>query len=166
MIRVGDPAPDFELPDVDGRSHRLASQRGRLTVLNIWSAVCPWTERTDASVIEAARLSGADLWSIAVNADEAVDQVRRVAAERRLPLVLLDSDRRVADAYGAAATPHVFVVDAQGILRYQGAPDDARFRDPEPRHRYLDDALQALRRGESPDPTTTSAHGCAIVRMA
>ena len=164
MIRIGDHAPEFELPDVDGRPHRLASQRGRLTVLNVWSAACPWTERTDAGVIEAARAAGADLWSMVVNADETVDQVRRVAAERRLPLVLFDLDRRVADSYGAAATPHVFVIDAQGILRYQGAPDDARFRDPVPRRSYLAEALQALRRGESPDPTVTPAYGCAIVR--
>lgn len=164
MIPIGERAPDFELPGIDDHPHRLVSQRGRVTVLHIWSAMCPWTQRTDERVMEAARAAGADLWSVAVNADEDIDLIRRVAAERRLPLVLLDTDRRVADSYGATATPHVFVIDQDGILRYQGAPDDARFRDPEPRRHYLAEALQAVLRGEPPDPATTPTYGCAIVR--
>jgi peroxiredoxin len=164
VIRVGDLAPDVELPGLDGLGHRLSAQRGRLTVLLAWSAACPWTERTDAGVLSAVHEAGVDLWPVAVNADESDDEVRRVAAERGLPLVLRDPDHRLADLFGAAATPHVFVIDAQGKVRYQGAPDDARFRDPQPRRRYLAEALHALLRGEDPDPAETMTYGCAIVR--
>ena len=166
VIRVGEPAPDFELPDLDGRLRRLASQRGRLTVLHFWSAACPWTERTDGRVLVAARAAEADLWSIAANADESFDDLRRVAQARGLALVLVDRRQHVADLYAAAATPHVFLVDGEGVLRYHGAPDDARFRDPQPRRSYLADALQAVRRGQTPDPAVTMTYGCAIVRAA
>lgn len=166
VIRIGVGAPDFELPDLDGHPHRLASQRGRLTVLHFWSAVCPWTERTDGRVLASVRAAGADLWTIAANADEPLDELRRVAQARGLALVLVDRQQRLADLYGAAATPHVFLVDGEGVLRYQGAPDDARFRDPLPRRSYLAEALQAVRRGMTPDPTVTMTYGCAIVRAA
>lgn len=164
VIRVGEPAPDFELSDLDGRPHHLASQRGRLTVLHFWSAVCPWAEKTDGGVLAAARAAGADLWSIAANADEPLDELRRVAQTRGLPLVLVDREQRLADLYAAAATPHVFLVDGEGILRYHGAPDDARQRDSQPRRCYLAEALQAVRRGVTPDPAVTMTYGCAIVR--
>jgi peroxiredoxin len=166
VIRVGEPAPDFELPDLDGHRHRLASQRGRLTVLHFWSAVCPWTERTDERVLAAIRAAEADLWSIAANADESLDVLRRVAQERGLGLVLVDPRQYVADLYAAAATPHVFLIDGEGILSYHGAPDDARFRDPRPRRSYLAEALHAVRAGRSPNPAVTMTYGCAIVRAA
>jgi len=166
VIRTGEAAPDFELPDLDGHPHRLASQRGRLTVLHFWSAVCPWTERTDGRVLAAVRAAEADLWSIAANADESLDVLRRVAQARGLGLVLIDRGQRVADLYAAAATPHVFLVDSEGVLRYHGAADDARYRDPQPRRSYLADALHAVRRGLAPDPAVTMTYGCAIVRAA
>jgi hypothetical protein len=114
----------------------------------------------------AARAAEADLWSIAANADESFDDLRRVAQARGLALVLVDRRQSVADLYAAAATPHVFLVDGEGVLRYHGAPDDARFRDPQPRRSYLADALQAVRRGQTPDPAVTMTYGCAIVRAA
>jgi peroxiredoxin len=166
VIRAGEPAPDFSLPDLDGHPHRLASQRGRLTVLHFWSATCPWTERTDGRVLAAARAAEADLWSIAANADEPLDVLRRVAQSRGLALVLVDRGQHLADLYAAAATPHVFLVDGEGVLRYHGAPDDARFRDPQPRRSYLADALHAVRHGRTPDPAVTMTYGCAIVRAA
>jgi peroxiredoxin len=166
VIEVGGPAPDFELPDLDGVPHRLSDQAGRVTVVHFWSASCPWTLRTDPDVLNAVRRHGADLWSIAPNADETVEMLREAAEARGLSTVLRDGAQRVVDLYEAAATPHVFIVDRQGKLRYGGAVHDARFREPEPRRFYLAEALAAIARGEDPDPPTTHTYGCAIVRSA
>jgi peroxiredoxin len=166
VIVPGEPAPDFGLTDLAGRRHRLSDQMGRVTVLHIWSALCPWTERTDAAVLEAATSHGADLWSIASNADEAQAVLMKESQSRHLPVVLLDPDQRVADLYGAVATPHVFVVDERGVVRYHGAVDDARFREPVPRRRFLAEALAAVRLGQDPEPGVTPTYGCAIVRAA
>ena len=166
VTRLGEEAPDFELSDLEGRRHRLSDQRGTLIVLHIWSAACPWTEQTDDQVVKAIRAEGADLWSIAPNADEDEGLLREEARKRSLPLVLRDPEQHVADLYGAIATPHVFVIDEQGVLRYQGAVDDSRFRRPTPDRYFLAEALAAVRRGENPDPAETPTYGCAIVRAA
>jgi hypothetical protein len=72
----------------------------------------------------------------------------------------------VADQYVALTTPHFFVIDEQGILRYQGALDDVTFRKPTPTHNYLHDAVEAVVAGARPQPAETPAYGCAIVRFA
>ncbi|HET7011733.1 MAG TPA: redoxin domain-containing protein [Anaerolineales bacterium] len=166
MIQPGQAAPDFQLRDLDGIPHRLSAQKGRVTVLHIWSSTCPWTERTDPRVREAASAHGADLWTIAPNTDETEDQLRTESRRRGLRLVLRDVRQQVADLYGVTATPHVVLVDARGLVRYHGAVDDARFREPQPRRRFLAEALAAIQRGEDPDPAATPTYGCAIVREA
>jgi len=94
-----------------------------------------------------------------------VDFLSRVAAERDLPLVLHDARHQVADLYGAKTTPHFFVVDPQGILRYQGALDDTTFRKRTPSRFYLRQAVEAMLEGRSPDPGQTTPYGCTIVRF-
>jgi hypothetical protein len=80
--------------------------------------------------------------------------------------VLLDEDHAVADLYGAATTPHFFVVDAEGVLRYAGALDDVTFRQKTPTRQFLAEAVAALLEGRLPDPAQTPGYGCAIVRHA
>jgi peroxiredoxin len=164
VIAPGIPAPDVNLRDLGGVLRCLEDQRGRLTVLNFWSAECPWSERTDAVALDAARQADADLWTIASCAGESQARILEVATERGLPVVLLDPDQAVADRYQAQATPHLYVIDADGVLRYRGAPDDAGFGTPAPTRSYLAEALHAIRQGRTPDPSETQAQGCAIVR--
>jgi len=158
--------PDFSLPDLAGRVHRLRDQRGRMVVLNFWSAECPWAARADADL--TARLPAwgerVALWSLASNANEPPDLLQQMAAERGLPLVLVDAGARVADLYAAQTTPHLFIVDAVGALRYRGAFDDVTFRQRTPTRAYLIDAVEALLAGRTPDPAETAAYGCTIVR--
>jgi hypothetical protein len=90
--------------------------------------------------------------------------ISQVARERRLPTVLLDRAQSVADQYFAQTTPHFFVIDQHGILRYQGAFDDLTFRQREPTRHYLVEAVAALLAGRLPDLQTTPAYGCTIVR--
>jgi peroxiredoxin len=166
VARVGEAAPDFRLADLDGQGHSLETARGQILVLNFWSAECEWSRRTDPSVLAA--VAGMDdsvrLWAVACNQGEGVEELRQAAVQAGLPVVLLDRDQRVADAYGAAATPHVFVIDTQGVLRYAGAPDDSTFRKPVPEHTFLKEAISALVSGREPPTRQTLARGCAIVR--
>lgn len=101
---------------------------------------------------------------IAANRSESVQLVEEAAKTRRLPRVLMDAKLIVTDLYEAVATPHVFVIDREGILRYRGAVDDVRFRKPGATRFYLEEVIEALLDGCDPALEETLAYGCAIVR--
>ncbi len=102
--------------------------------------------------------------SIASNKSESVEALRTAAETRRLPMVLHDAHGAVADLFEAQTTPHVFVIDREGILRYRGSVDDVTFRQRTPTRFYLDLAVESLLEGHLPALTETPAYGCTIVR--
>ena len=163
---VNQPAPDFELPDLQGKHHKLSNYRGRIVIVNFWSAECPHSERTDHYLVTRLEKWGEEviLLPIASNRNESVQLVEEAAKTRRLSNVLIDAEQVAADLYEAITTPHVFVVDRDGILRYRGAVDDVRFRQPKPTHLYLEGVIQPLLAGREPALEETLAYGCAIVR--
>lgn len=165
-MQLNQPAPDFELPDLQGNPHHLSTYRGKIVMINFWSAECPHSERADKSLLE--RLSHWDgeveLLSVAANRNESAQMLEEVANARRLPTVLIDVQHVVADLYEAVTTPHVFIVDRDGILRYRGAVDDVTFRHRQATRFYLDEAVQALLEDRVPELQETTAYGCAIVR--
>ena len=165
-MQVNQPAPDFELPDLDGKLHRLSDQHGKIVIVNFWSCECPHSERTDRSTMACLVQWGAGvvMLSIAANRSESIASVAEAVNARRLPRVVLDAEHVVADLYEAVSTPHVFVVDRDGILRYRGAVDDATFRQRQVTRFFLEEAVEALLEGHLPTLTETPAYGCAIVR--
>jgi peroxiredoxin len=165
-MQLGEPALDFELPDLRGDLHRLSDFRGRIVILNFWSAECPHSERTDHYLLSL--LPGWEgevvLLSIAANRNESVPVVEQAASARRLTTVLVDVQQAVSDLYAAVTTPHVFLVDRDGILRYRGAVDDVTFRQRQATRSFLREAVEALLSGRLPEVRETPAYGCAIVR--
>lgn len=159
-------APDFELRGLDGRLHRLGDCRGRVVVLNFWSAECPHAARTDASLRAASTRWGADvvLWMIASNANESDEALENASRSRGPFTVLKDAFQRVADAYAAQVTPEVFVLDREGIVRYRGAADDVTFRQKTATRSFVEEAVEALLKGEAPAAAEVPAYGCVIVR--
>lgn len=165
LVRIALPAPDFRLPDMNGDQLTLSDFRGQVVVINFWSAECPWALRADQQLLPMLQTWGDEvrLLSIASNANETLEDIQVAAEDRELPLVLHDADQIVAKTYGALTTPHIFVIDAQGVLRYQGAFDDVNFRQPEPTVNYLHRAVEALLVGERPDPAEAPSYGCTVV---
>lgn len=167
LIEIGKPVPDFSLPDLHGSLHRLSDHFGRIILLNFWSAECPWVERADRDLIPRLKAWGERvvLLPIASNAHEPLELLRQIATERGLPLVLHDVEQQVADLYQAVTTPHFFVLDDAGRLRYRGAYDDVTFRQRIPSRAYLVEAVEGLLIGREPDPAETPAYGCTITRL-
>ena len=167
IIAIGEQAPRFELPELKGKILALEDLLGWIMVLNFWSAECEWCKRVDHEVItylDAWKEQVKVLW-IASNANESRDLIEKVAAERKLPTVLLDEQQKVADLYGAQTTPHFFVMDKGGKLRYQGAWDDITFRHRVATQVYVPQAIEALRHHLTPEVTQTPAYGCVLVRF-
>ena len=165
-MELHQPAPDFELPDLQGRLHCPCDYRGKIVIVNFWSAECPHSARTDGLIMNLlAEWNGeVELLSIAANRNESVQMVEETAKARRIPNILIDARRVVADRYDAMTTPHVFVLDRDGILRYRGAVDDVTFRHREAIQFFLRDAVEALLQGRVPELSETPAYGCTIVR--
>jgi thiol-disulfide isomerase/thioredoxin len=166
-LPLGKLSPDFTLNDLAGNPHRLHTYQGRVVILNFWSAECPFVERVDRLLLPLMTNWGerVALLPIASNANEPLDLLARIAVQRGIPTVLHDPAQRVADLYRAVTTPHFFVLDSRGILRYEGAFDDVTFRQRTPTRDYLRQAIEALLSGSLPDPVQTSPYGCALVRF-
>ena len=171
-LSPGSPAPDFTLTDViSGSTVTLSASLatlGRGVVLNFWSVECPWTRYYDDYFVERAaewRELGVALLLVDSNSSEHPDEMRDMADVLGLSgPILADPASAVADAYGAITTPHLFVVQPDGLIIYQGAVDDRSFRQPEPTVNYLDAAVEALLAGQVPQVSQTPAYGCTIVR--
>lgn len=163
---TGNPAPLFELTDLHGRLVSLAGLRGKIVLLNFWSCECPWAKRADEMLAAWQAGWGERVaWvSLASNANESAAAIASAADERQLPLVLQDAGQIAADAYGAVTTPHIFVIDAEGMLRYQGGIDDKTFRKRTATHQYVFETVEALLNGVQPPVAEADPYGCTIVR--
>lgn len=159
-------ALDFELPDINGHIQRLSDYRGRIVVVNFWSCECPHSERTDRSLMATFIQWGEEvvMLTIAANRSESAEAVAEAAKTRRLPRVLMDASCIVADLYEAQTTPHAFVIDREGILRYRGAVDNVAFRQRMPTRFYVEEAVEALLENRLPAVQESPAFGCVIVR--
>lgn len=165
-ISINQPVPDFELPDLDGNLHRLSQHLGKIIIVNFWSCECPHSERADKAILSmfAQWRDDAAMLSIASNRNEKLEDLKKAAEARRLPTVLLDANCHIADLFEAQTTPHIFVIDRDGVLRYRGSVDDVTFRQRIPTRFFLDLAVESLLEGHLPELTETPAYGCAIVR--
>jgi len=166
-LEINQPAPDFELPDLDGKILRLGDYRGRIVILNFWSCECPHSERTDKAIMSMFvqwRAQRVVMLSIASNRSENAEALKTAADARHLRTVLIDAQCFVADMYEAQTTPHVFVIDREGVLRYRGAIDDVTFRKRIPTRFFLDLVVESLLAGHLPELTDSPAYGCTIVR--
>jgi peroxiredoxin len=167
LIENGKQAPAIALPDLNGNLYTLADDVGKIVILNFWSAECPWSERVDQAVQPLTANWGDQVvyLPIASNANETPEHIQTTANQRNLPVILLDAAQDTANTYGAQTTPHCFVLDREGVLRYQGAFDNVTFRQRTPSMHYVRDAVEALLQGNLPKPEYTPPYGCTIVRF-
>ena len=174
---IGQPAPAFELKDLDGKTVRLADFKGKPVVLEWFNAGCPFVNaaHTKGSLVDAAKKATASgvVW-LSVSSSGPGKQGNGVEANRAGAAkfgmtnpILLDESGAVGHAYGATNTPHLFVVDGKGTLVYAGAVDnspDGDCQSPEGGHlvRYVDAALADLAAGRAVATPKTRANGCSV----
>ena len=168
-VRINEAAPEFELPDLDGGVHKLSDYRGQVVIIDFWSCECPHVERTDRLIADWCEQKWGryvSLLRVASNASESPLVLKEAVARKHIPLLLLDEGSIVASLYAAQTTPHVFVINDTGRLRYRGAVDDTNFARRQPTRFYLEEAVDAVLSGKAPAVTDTQPYGCAIIRHA
>jgi peroxiredoxin len=125
-------APDFELPDINGKPVRLSSFRGKTVFLNFWTRTCRPCLEEMPNLAELARIAQtrSDLVVLTVSTDEGPDDVRdtlKVALNGEPPfMILFDPESKVVlDRFGTKLFPETWIIDPNGVIRarFDGARD-------------------------------------------
>jgi peroxiredoxin len=175
--KVGAPAPDFDLPDLEGKRVRLSELRGKTVVLEWFNPECPFVKasHTKGSLIDTAKRQTTNgvVW-LAINSGAPGKQGHGVEKNRTgkdtfglSHPILLDENGQVGQRYGAQRTPHMYVIDAKGVLVYRGAIDNSPDGEGEsPKDgklvNYVDAALADLAAGRPVATAETEAYGCGV----
>lgn len=168
-VSIGNPVGDFELTDIVGKSFRLSDYRGKVVMIHFWSATCPFVKRYEERLQKiTSDYSNRDVAVFALdsNVTETTEQISKVAAERGVNYpILIDPQSKIADRFGAITTPHVFVIDREGKMAYEGAVDDQGWGEDDPVNKnYTREALDAVIAGTPVTASTTKTVGCTIKR--
>lgn len=175
--KIGEKAPDFELVDLDGNKVKLSSFLGKTVVLEWFNPECPFVKNshTKGSLVGTAEKHQKQgvVW-LAINSGApgkqgtGVEKNREAKATFKLPHpILLDETGAVGKAYDAKRTPHLYVIDPNGVLVYRGAIDnspDGEGGSPEGGKliNYVDAALADLAAGRPVATPETEAYGCTV----
>ncbi len=170
-LPIGAAAPRFALVNaVDGKTVAYKPGDGKISVVVFTCNQCPYAKAFEPRLIEIARQyqpKGIVFYAIDPNdeaqyAVESLAEMKARAAEKGYPFPYLkDGDSAIARAYGARVTPHVYVFDGGGTLRYRGYVDDSA-KAAERRTAGLSNALDELLAGKTVSNQTTRAFGCTI----
>ena len=165
--RVGSAAPDFSLPDEDGKVHKLSDYRGKLVVLEWTNPDCPYVKRhyrADTMEKLSREFDSEVVW-LAVNSTKtnSPEETRAWKDEQGFEYATLqDPAGDVGHLYGARTTPNMYVIDSEGQLRYSGAIDDDPRGHSEKPSNHVSGAIHAVLQGSAPDPSETPPYGCSV----
>src|SRR5262245_35701551 len=181
-LPIGAPAPDFSLPGIDGKTHKPAEYKdGNVLVIFFTSNHCPTSHGAAARLktfLNDYRPKGMTFVAINPNHPDGLsidelgyskysdgfEDMKRYAADQGFDFpYLYDGDTQLtAKAYGCLATPHVFIFDADGKLRYKGRFDDSQYADPASvKSPDARNAVEAMLAGKPVPVPVTKPHGCS-----
>lgn len=170
-LQLGNEAPPFSLPGVDGNVHSLDDYGDAPALAIIWSCNhCPYVQAWEGRMSEiqrdyesrGARLVAINSNDVARYPEDSFEEMKARASREGFAFDYLhDEDQAVARAYGPSRTPEVFLFDAGRRLVYHGAIDDSRDERAVGKT-YLRDALEALLEDREPPAAQTEPVGCSI----
>jgi len=159
---VGAPAPGFSLPDTYGKTFTLAEFKGKIVVLEWLNQKCPISRgKHEDKTMQTTYAKYAAKGVIWLGIDSShylkAESNRVYAAEQYLNYPILnDPDGKVGRAYGATNTPHMFVIDKEGKLAYEGAIDD------QGKTNYVAAAIDSVLAGKPVAKPVTRPYGCSV----
>ena len=174
---VGKPALDFKAVDTNGNEISLSDFKGKNVVLEWSNHECPFVvkhyEPGNMQKLQKATTDGGDIWITIVSSAEGKqgsttpEQANQVMKDvgAHSTARILDKSGKIGKLYEAKTTPHMFVIDKDGILAYAGAIDsDTGFSSAgiEGATNYVMAALDSLRAGEPVKMASTKPYGCSV----
>jgi len=175
-VENGQPAPGFTLKDYDGNTVSLSDFAGKTVVLEWMNPGCPFVRKFyDQKHMPAFQKKAAEMgvvW-VAINSTNpkhgdylTPEASKKWATEHGFAGVwLMDEDGTVGKAYGARTTPHMYIINGEGILVYQGGIDDVRDAKPESiagATNYVMQALKEMKHGKPITHAQTRPYGCTV----
>jgi peroxiredoxin len=175
--RVGQRAPEFTGTDTNGQTHKLSDYHGKFVVLEWTNRDCPYTQKqyksgnmqrlqrewTSKGVVWLTVISSAPGEQGYVTAGDENAYVKQINAQPTA--VLLDPTGVLGHLYDAKTTPHMFIINPQGILIYNGAIDDKPTTDvadvPGAKN-YVSMALDEAMAGKPVSVPTSRPYGCSV----
>lgn len=177
-LKIGEAAPSFSVSDVNGKTRTLEEFKGKRVVLEWYNKDCPYVRKHYDSnnmqkLQEELTTKEGYVWLTVVSSvpgkqghQNATDSKATIAKEKaKSSAWLLDETGAMGKAYHAKTTPHMYVIDEAGVLRYQGAIDSNSSANPNTiakAENYVRSATQALAKGEPIKNPSTKAYGCSV----
>ncbi len=174
---VGQPAPDFALPDLQGKTIKLSDHAGKYVVLEWVNPECPFVQKhyNSANMPALQKEAGAKnvVW-LSINSTHPGHSEFKTPAQMKDWLsakkatpqtVLFDREGTTGKLYGARTTPHMYIVDPAGKLVYAGAIDDKRSANPDDvktARNHVRAALDEALSGKPVSVASTVPYGCSI----
>lgn len=174
---VGQPAPAFQLVDSTGKKHSLADYAGKTVVLEWTNHECPFVKKHYGSgnmQAQQRKATAAGVVWLSVNSSAPGNQGHvdggsaekvRSRASAVQTAYLLDPTGTTGRAYGAKTTPHMYIIDPKGVLRYAGGIDSIQSADVDDIKKatqYVPQALAELAAGKPVSVAVTRPYGCSV----
>lgn len=175
-VEVGKPAPDFTATDINGKAIKLSDYKGKIVVLESYNSDCPFCNnqyKTGAMQdLEKDMAAKGVVWLVvnSVNPNNpshrTPEQAKQEIADKKIVAAawIDDSSGKVGHLYGMKTTPHMFVIDKNGLLVYDGAIDNQPTPNHDPRtaQNYVRGAVDAVMAGKPVPVAQTKPYGCSV----
>jgi len=176
-VTAGSAAPDFSLPDANGKTQTLSQYKGKTVVLEWNNPGCPFVQKHYSSgniPKQQADATAAGVVWLTINSGATGKQGHLdtqgaqafIAQYHAAPSAyLFDGDGKVGHLYGAKTTPHMYIIDAGGTLRYMGGIDSIPSADKDDLAKatqYVPQALAELKAGKPVSVATSEPYGCGV----
>lgn len=178
VAQPGKPAPDFSEMDASGATQALSDYKGQWLVLEWFNKDCPYVRKHYNSENMQAlqkKYTGEDVkWLSVISSAKGKQgyvepaEALEVAKDKGAHIsaaYLMDGDGSMGRAYGAKTTPHMFVINPEGVVVYAGAIDDNSSANPAvipDSSNYVAAALDAGMKGEAIEVASSRAYGCSV----
>ncbi len=174
---IGKKAPDFELKDLEGKTHKLSDYKGKTIILEWFNPECPWVVHVHKEDHAYKKWSNSiheekDYVIFAINSGAPGTQgsglEKNKDYQKRWKIkypILLDEEGKVGRLYDARTSPHMYVIDKEFKLRYAGAIDNypaGRVAENEEPVNYVMRAIEQIKKGTEVSPEKTRPYGCSV----